>query len=113
MTKPTNKNSIYITIALLFVAITTSTLIFLIISIKKYEINTNSKIIKNDEKNYKYLAKDINGKINIFKNDNVNPEMILEKPTIFLPEFDRKMLANGIYLNNINELNSLMEDYDD
>lgn len=57
--------------------------------------------------------KEIDGKINIFQKNNTKPDLVLEKPTIFLPEFDRKILSDGIYVNTQKELNSLIEDYDD
>lgn len=113
MIKLTKQNLIYSIISLIFTTITVSTIFSLIVAIKKYNVNHNTKIINNNQQPYKYLVKDIGGKINIFENNSTKPKMILEKPTIFLPEFDRKLLSNGIYINNTNELNNLIEDYSD
>ena len=113
MLKLKKRNIVLIIISFILFIITASTLTTLILALKKHEINTKAKIITNNPKNYKYLMKDIDGKINIFQNNNTEPSMVLKKPTVFLPEFDRKILSNGIYINTTQELNNLIEDYDD
>lgn len=67
----------------------------------------------NTKQNYEYLLKDINGKINVFKKDVDTPINILDKRTDILPSYDRELLSQGIYLENIEQLNKILEDYDD
>ena len=64
-------------------------------------------------KGYKYLVKDVGGKINVFETGKNEPIEILDKPTNILPEYDQKLLKEGIYLENIEQLDRLLEDYDD
>lgn len=67
----------------------------------------------NIKENYEYLLKDINGKINVFKKGLDTPINILDKTTDILPPYDRELLSKGIYLENIEQLNKILEDYDD
>lgn len=67
----------------------------------------------NPKENYEYLLKDVNGKINVFKKGVDKPIEILEKKTDILPPYDRDLLSQGIYLENIEQLNKILEDYDD
>ncbi|MDE5853327.1 MAG: hypothetical protein K2G97_04705 [Oscillospiraceae bacterium] len=69
--------------------------------------------IDNKTKNYKYCVKDVSGKITVYEKDNSTPIKTLDTRTNLLPEQDRQMLSQGIYLNSIEELNSLLQDYDD
>ena len=64
-------------------------------------------------KGYRYLVKDVGGKVNVFENGKNEPTKILDKPTNILPEYDQKLLKEGIYLENIEQLDRLLEDYDD
>ena len=108
-----NKKSLIISITIIFIIITISTTTLLLIAVTNQNVTTNTKALEKEQKNYSYLMKDVNGKINIFEKNNTTPTIILEKPTIFLPEFDRKILSEGIYLSNKKELSNLIEDYDD
>ncbi len=67
----------------------------------------------NTKENYEYLLKDIDGKINVFKKGVNTPINVLEKRTDILPSYDRELLSQGIYLENIEQLNKILEDYDD
>lgn len=67
----------------------------------------------NTKENYEYMIKDIDGKINVFKKGTDNPINILDKKTDILPQYDRELLSQGIYLENIEQLNKILEDYDD
>ncbi len=69
--------------------------------------------ISNSKENYEYVLKDINGKINVFKKGTEAPIDILEKETSILPPYDRELLSQGIYIENIEQLNKILEDYDD
>lgn len=102
----------FISISIFCILTTAITLLCFIIAIRKIDVNTNTQI-KNEKKYPKYLVKSINNKINIFEDNNKNPSLILEKSTIFLPEFDQKMLNQGIAIDNIEELRQLIEDFDD
>ncbi len=69
--------------------------------------------IASEAKDYKYCVKDVSGKITVYEKDNSTPIKTLDTRTNLLPEQDRQMLSQGIYLNSIEELNSLLQDYDD
>lgn len=110
-----NKQSIkYITIISLFLISTSFSLIYLIFYTNPKNTSVSSNINNQiHQPTCKYFIKDIEGKINIFENNSSKPLIILEKPTVFLPEYDQKMLKEGIYINNLNELSELIEDYTD
>ncbi len=76
----------------------------------KIEVEKNQSAVN---KGYKYLVKEVGGKINVFENGKNEPIEILDKPTNILPEYDQKLLKEGIYLENIEQLDRLLEDYDD
>lgn len=113
------KNNIlkYAAITILFLMSTALSLTFLLFKVKPKNNYVSycslSKDKQNKQNEYKYFIKTINGKINIFENNSTKPSIILEKPIIFLPKYDQKLLQDGIYINNINELANLIEDYDD
>ncbi len=74
------------------------------------EVEKNQSAV---DKGYKYLVKEVGGKINVFETGKNQPIEILDKPTNILPEYDQKLLKEGIYLENIEQLDRLLEDYDD
>lgn len=78
-------------------------------------IFTNCQRDKNQKQDldYKYLVKDVSGKINIFKQGQNKPIKIIPKAVRFLPEYDQKMLKDGIYIKTKEQLNNVLEDYED
>lgn len=87
---------------------------------KLNNVETNSKPEKTKEKNennneegYKYVVKEMEGKIAVFENGKNSPIETLEKEVEYLPEYDKKILKDGIYVENPQELNKVLEDYED
>ena len=73
------------------------------------EIKTNNTSTTNRE----YTVKEFNGKIAVFENSNTTPLYILDSPfTRDLPKADRELLQNGIKATTEEELNKILEDYD-
>jgi len=68
--------------------------------------------ISNAEKNYIYLIREYEGKIGVFTPNSNTPIKIIETNPNILPEYDQKMLKEGIYLYNETELQQLIEDFD-
>lgn len=61
----------------------------------------------------KYTVKEYNGKIAVFKGNNIKPLTVLEDTYVRdLPEKDRELLINGIVAHSETELNKILEDYD-
>ena len=103
------KKFLYSFLLTIFIA-TCSYTTFSIFSLSK----NKSQIKKTENKeNFKYLIKEVDGKINVFLIGNEKPLIILEKEFEYLPEYDQKMLKNGIYIENSEKLNKILEDYDD
>ncbi len=100
-------------LSLAFISTLIITLTYYAAKIRNREINCNIQTT-NEQKKFKFLVKSIDGHINIFDVSNLTtPKMILDKPTVFLPEYDQKILTKGLYINDDCELDSLIEDYDD
>ena len=83
---------------------------FSIFSLNK---NKPQEAITEENENFKYLIKELEGKINVFQVGKEKPLITLEKEIEYLPEYDQKMLKNGIYVENLEKLNKVLEDYDD
>ena len=109
-----SKKFFYPTLLIISTITTIYTLFFILFNNKiqntKEIFNSSSS---QEQKNYKYIVKNISGKINIFENGNSNPIGILDKEIDYLPEYDQKMLKQGIYIENFEQLNKILEDYDD
>lgn len=67
--------------------------------------------IKKNE--YKFLVKEDSGVIKVFKNGDETPINVIDKEVEYLPEYDQTMLKNGIYLYSSDDLNKVLEDYED
>ena len=110
-----NKKILYTTLAIaspLIIGFTTFSLLFLNKKTepRKVEIEKKEDEDKND---YKYVIKEINGKIRVFENGKNTPIQTLEKEVEYLPEYDKKILKDGIYVESNQELNKVLEDYED
>lgn len=66
-----------------------------------------------EKNNYKYLVKGDLDEIKVFENGNENPIYTFEKEIKYLPEYDQSILENGIYVHSDEELDRIMEDYED
>ncbi len=76
---------------------------------KAENINNNFK----KQEDYKYIVKEDSGKIKVFENGKEEPLATVDREIEYLPEYDKKILKNGIYLKNNEELNKTLEDYED
>ena len=111
-----NKKILYITLATicpLVVGLTTFSLLFLNKKTELKEIETKEDAKNNKENSYKYVVKEVEGKINVFENGKETPIETIEKEVEYLPEYDKKILKDGIYVENPQELNKVLEDYED
>ena len=59
-----------------------------------------------------YLIREYEGKIGVFTQNSDTPIKIIETNPTLLPEYDQKMLKEGIYLYSETELRQLIEDFD-
>ncbi len=105
-----NKKKIFYFLLFIIFITTCSYAAFSIFSLNN--IRTQSKNIEEREE-FNYLIKEVEGKINVFKVGCKKPISILEKEIEYLPEYDQKMLKNGIYVENSEKLNKILEDYSD
>ena len=105
-----NKKKFFYSLLFIIFITTCSYTAFSIFSLNN--VKTQSENIKEKEE-FKYLIKEVEGRINIFKVGCKNPISILEKEIEYLPEYDKKMLKNGIYVENSEKLNKILEDYGD
>lgn len=63
--------------------------------------------------NCRYRVKAYNGKIAVFVDGDAEPIHTLDSPYVRdLPEYDQKLLENGIIANSNTELLQILEDYD-
>lgn len=114
MSNKSRKNFILFSIISVVILSTIFYTLFALIQTTKESINpVIDQKTSTPKENYEYMLKDINGKINVFKKGRENPIDILEKGTNILPPHDRELLSQGIYIENIEQLNKILEDYDD
>lgn len=114
MSNKSKKNLIVLLIIFITILLTIfCTLAFLIQTTKESTNPVIEQKTSEPKQNYEYILKEINGKINVFKKGSEAPVDILEKETNILPSYDRELLSQGIYIENIEELNKILEDYDD
>lgn len=72
--------------------------------------NSNSEII-NPPQPVTYIVKDYNGKIAVFENGSDTPFRITDTYTKNLPQEDKMLLSEGIYIDNDKDLALLLADY--
>lgn len=58
-----------------------------------------------------YTLREYNGFLALFTDGNSLPDAVYSVPIDSLPEADRKSLADGINVNNTQELQRLLEDF--
>lgn len=111
-----NKKILYLglaTICPLIIGFTTLSMIFFNKNTKLKEIKTKEIEANEEKNNYEYVVKEIDGKIGVFENGKNVPIETLEKEVEYLPEYDKKILKDGIFVENNQELNKILEDYED
>lgn len=62
-------------------------------------------------KDYLYIMKEFEGRVAIFGEDPVVPEIVLDKYVSHLPEYDQIMMKEGIKIHSAEELDARIEDY--
>ncbi len=60
---------------------------------------------------YPYLLKAYNGKLAVFTDDLIEPDLVFDIYLKTLPEFDQKQLEQGIRVQTYEKLTALIEDY--
>lgn len=73
---------------------------------EKPEVST-----ENNEKIYKYKVSVFNGKLAVFEGDSKIPYKVYDTYVSSLPEEDKKILTNGIYIDSSSELMKIIEEY--
>lgn len=58
-----------------------------------------------------YIVKEYNGKIAVFEKGRDEPYRTTNMSVNFLPDYDKKLLVNGIELQTQQEVDLLLEDY--
>lgn len=102
-------------------------LVFIFLPVKKtdnlpsdFGAENNQNVLKNkDDLNFEdqskisgYIIKDYEGKIAVFDiNDEEKPSKIIPISVKDLPEADKNLLKEGIFAENKEVLNSILEDY--
>ena len=72
-------------------------------------LNNNYEIEKVTDNTYE--IKEYNGRVAVFSQNNSEPVKTTHIMTKELPEFDQKLLANGIKIYSDSELRNILEDY--
>lgn len=109
--KKYKKLILYATSSIISISLITYTF-FALLSINENTNKNENKIEVQGDDEYKYVVKEVLGKINVFERNKKIPTIITDKSIEYLPEYDQKMLKDGIYLYSKNELNKLLQDYD-
>lgn len=101
-------------------------LVFIFLPIKKnddlpnnFNSENDQNVLQNDDLNFEdkskingYIIKDYDGKIAVFDiNDEEKPSKITTISVKDLPEADKNLLKEGIFAENEEVLNSILEDY--
>ena len=77
---------------------------------KNFEADNNiSKSVEIE--NFPYIIKEYEGKLAVFSDKNDNPDIVFDVYLNQLPEYDRKQITDGIYVESYDKLISLIEDF--
>ena len=111
MSKKRNYRNISLTICMFFIMF--AFVINGVAKTKKEEQKTEAHhaLQQEDIKENKYIIKIYNGKLAVFENKSDKPFFITEISERSLRNYDREMLANGIFANSDIELAMLLEDF--
>ncbi len=81
-------------------------------SIKSDQIIKSTNISTSEPINeYQYILKEFNGKLAVFKKNQIEPEIIFDVIVDSLPEIDVIQLKQGLKIQNEQELNERIEDF--
>ena len=64
-----------------------------------------------DTSQYPYLLRTYDGKLAVFTDDLVQPDLVFDVYVRTLPEYDQEQLEHGIRVESYDKLTSLIEDY--
>ncbi len=73
--------------------------------------SSSSQISVQESSSWPYLLRAYEGKLAVFTDDLVQPEMVFDVYIKTLPEYDQKELERGIRVENYEKLTALIEDY--
>ena len=71
----------------------------------------SEQIVSEDTSNYPYLLRTYEGKLAVFTDDLVQPDLVFDVYVRTLPELDQQQLSCGIRVKTYDELTSMIEDY--
>ncbi|MEY8357674.1 BofC C-terminal domain-containing protein [Anaerotruncus colihominis] len=72
---------------------------------------SSEQTVSEDPSNYPYLLRAYEGKLAVFTDDLVQPELVFDVYVRTLPELDQEQLSRGIRVKTYDELTSMIEDY--
>ncbi len=75
-------------------------------------VQNTTQTVSESQKDYLYCIREYEGKIGVFVPGQDTPIQMIETNPELLPEYDRVMLEEGIYLYSEAELRQLTEDFD-
>ena len=71
----------------------------------------SEQTVSEDPSNYPYLLRTYEGKLAVFTDDLVQPDLVFDVYVSTLPELDQQQLSRGIRVKTYDELTSMIEDY--
>ena len=92
------------------ILITIATIIFCFSAFSTPITTENSSDYSNQS--LKYLLKDFNGMLAVYERDKKSPIEVLDVRISSLPERDAEKIKKGIFANTLNEIYSIIEDYE-
>lgn len=64
-----------------------------------------------DTSGYPYLLRSYDGKLAVFTDDLVEPDLVFDVYVRTLPEYDQQQLERGVRVKDYDKLTALIEDY--
>ena len=64
-----------------------------------------------DTSGYPYLLRSYDGKLAVFTDDLVEPDLVFDVYVRTLPEYDQRQLERGVRVRDYDKLTALIEDY--
>lgn len=110
-----SRRMVNILITILAIVVLSLSITLLCLSFYRRDIQTNTTQISettNENNSHQYILKEYQGKVGIFKPGEETPEEVLDIDPTILPETDQEDLRNGIFIDNADELRTLIEDFD-
>ena len=115
--KKYQKNCLFVGFVLISFSIISITFLFAIPLKQSIKFEENNHISKKqteqtEQTEYKYVVKELCGKIAVFESGKDMPFETINTQIEYLPEYDQKILKDGIYIEDIEKLNKVLEDYE-